>query len=121
MEGLGSVIFVIVVIAISFFAKKEQKGGSSAKTPPKADTPKAETPERPQAPKQSGHPYAPSKPKEQRTFTPEAQERRYYDSDCEMMMSKHDHDRRMEQLDDFLKSGLIGREEYQILKERYSK
>ena len=120
MEGLGSLIFAIVLIAIGVVGKKEViKGG--AKKPAQTSAPKAEAPERPQTPKHPEHPYAPSTPKQQRTFTPEAQERRYYDSDCETAMSEHDHDRRMEQLNDFLKSGIIGREEYQILKERYSR
>ena len=46
-------------------------------------------------------------------------ERKYYDSDCEAMSSAHDHDRRLEQLDGFLKNGLIGMKEYNILKIKY--
>ena len=46
-------------------------------------------------------------------------ERKYYDSDCEAMSSSHDHDRRLEQLDGFLKNGLISMKEYNILKNKY--
>lgn len=51
----------------------------------------------------------------------EAPKRSYYDSDCMAYNTQHDHDRRTEQLRDFLKSGIIDKEEYNILLSRYSK
>ena len=60
-------------------------------------------------------PYAPSQP-EKKSYEPE---KKYYDSDCERASSQHDHDRRMEQLDGFLKDGIISRKEYEILKSKY--
>ena len=48
-----------------------------------------------------------------------APERKYYDSDCEKQSSEHEHNRRLEQLDTFLKDGIISREEYNILKAKY--
>lgn len=52
------------------------------------------------------------------TAAPAAQ-RKYYDSDCQKMSSEHDHNRRLEQLDGFLKNGVIGPKEYNILREKY--
>lgn len=45
----------------------------------------------------------------------------YYDSDCMRASTGHDHDRRIEQLDAFLENGLITREEYALMQERYER
>ena len=47
--------------------------------------------------------------------------REYYDSDCMRASTGHDHDRRVEQLDAFLEDGLITKEEYAMMQERYEK
>lgn len=47
--------------------------------------------------------------------------REYYDSDCMQADTGHDHDRRAEQLEAFLKNGLIDKEEYEMMKSRYER
>ena len=105
---LGFIIFIIICV-LSSAGNKKKKGG--AKT----------TPAKPAAPKPSAAPKT-----ERPVFTPKAptvktatQERKYYDSTCMTASSEHDHNRRLEQLRDFLKDGIIDREEYNILLERY--
>lgn len=62
---------------------------------------------------------SPSAP--QRPMRPSAPAREYYDSDCMRASTGHDHDRRAEQLDAFLKDGLITKEECAMMQERYEK
>lgn len=57
----------------------------------------------------------------QRPMRPSAPAREYYDSDCMRASTGHDHDRRVEQLDAFLEDGLITKEEYALMQERYEK
>ncbi len=61
-------------------------------------------------------PAAPERP--MRSPVPE---REYYDSDCMRASTGHDHDRRIEQLDAFLENGLITKEEYALMQERYER
>lgn len=63
---------------------------------------------------------APAAP-QQRPMRPSAPAREYYDSDCMSASTGHDHDRRIEQLDAFLEDGLISKEEYAMMQERYEK
>lgn len=48
-------------------------------------------------------------------------ERQYYDKDASERIFDRDKQRRLAQLDDFLKTGIITREEYRVLKSRYEK
>lgn len=48
-------------------------------------------------------------------------ERQYYDSEASERIFDRDRQRRLEQLENFLKTGIISREEYKILKSRYEK
>lgn len=62
----------------------------------------------------------------ERAYSPEpkkytAPDREYYDSDCMEADTGHDHDRRAEQLEAFLKNGLIDKEEYEMMKSRYER
>lgn len=50
-----------------------------------------------------------------------APDRQYYDSDCMEADTGHDHDRRAEQLESFYKNGLIDKEEYELMAERYER
>lgn len=92
------IIFIAVLVAVIAAASKKKNGAASNKKVER----KAETYTKPHA--------------EVKTTM---QERKYYDSDCQNMSSDHDHNRRLEQLDGFLKDGIISHEEYNILKAKY--
>ena len=116
MSGLFGFIIFIVICVLSSAGNKKKKGGAkntADKTPaPKpAPMPKSmpkmpsfNAPKKPAAPARSAEP-----------------ERKYYDSTCMEANTRHDHDRRIEQLDNFLKSGIIDREEYKILLAKYQR
>lgn len=106
MSGLlGFIIFIVICILSS--ASKKTKGGSSAKKTSEDNPAPAAKPLKQSRPVSAPKASAP--------------ERKYYDSTCMEADSKHDHDRRIEQLDNFLKDGIIGKEEYRILLARYQK
>ncbi len=69
--------------------------------------------------KPEGNESSPAAP--QRPMRPSAPAREYYDSDCMRTSTGHDHDRRIEQLDAFLANGLITKEEYAMMQERYER
>lgn len=101
-RGIGGPVFVVIglfaavtVLVLSIARKK-----STAARPSESES-------------------SPSAP--QRPMRPSAPAREYYDSDCMRASTGHDHDRRAEQLDAFLKDGLITKEEYAMMQERYEK
>ena len=101
-RGIGGPVFVVIglfaavtVLVLSIARKK-----SSAARPSESES----------------SPAAPQRP-----MRPSAPAREYYDSDCMRASTGHDHDRRAEQLDAFLKDGLITKEEYTMMQERYEK
>lgn len=120
MDGfIGFIIFIAICIFSSLANKKKTNSSTTSSKP-------AESPAAPQSrpvPKPAAQPaqkpYSPPKPAARPAAAPVMQERRYYDSTCMTESSRHDHDRRMEQLDTFLKEGIIGKEEYKILQQRY--
>jgi len=116
MENLGLILFILFCVIGSLSSKK--KKGKSAKTNTQQSAPKQSAPAQraPQA-KPVFTPKAPTVTEPE--ARPQAQQARYYDSTCMEMDSKHDHDRRIEQLKDFLKDGIITREEYRILMYKY--
>lgn len=71
------------------------------------------------AAKPEGNESSPAAP--QRPMRSSAPAREYYDSDCMRASTGHDHDRRIEQLDAFLANGLITKEEYAMMQERYER
>ena len=98
-RGIGGPVFVVIglfaavtVLVLSIARKK-----STAARPSESESSPA-APQRPSAPA-----------------------REYYDSDCMRASTGHDHDRRAEQLDAFLEDGLITKEEYAMMQERYEK
>lgn len=102
-RGIGGPVFAVIglfaavaVLVLSIARKK-----STAARPSESESSPAEAPQRPM-----------------RTSAPA---REYYDSDCMRASTGHDHDRRVEQLDAFLEDGLISKEEYAMMQERYEK
>ena len=99
MNGLGfSLIAAAAAIAVPVLLAARKKG--TAARPSESES----------------SPAAPQRP-----MRPSAPAREYYDSDCMRASTGHDHDRRAEQLDAFLKDGLITKEEYAMMQERYEK
>lgn len=101
-RGIGGPVFAVIglfaavtVLVLSIARKK-----STAARPSESES-------SPAAPQRPMHPSAPA--------------REYYDSDCMRASTGHDHDRRVEQLDAFLEDGLITKEEYAMMQERYEK
>lgn len=101
-RGIGGPVFVViglfaaVIVLVLSIARKK----STAARPSESES----------------SPAAPQRP-----MRPSAPAREYYDSDCMRASTGHDHDRRAEQLDAFLKDGLITKEEYAMMQERYEK
>lgn len=120
MDGLIGFIIFIAICILSSSANKKKNGGktSSAKPEESPAAPKSKPAPKPAA-KPAQKPFSAPKPAARPAAAPVMQERRYYDSTCMQECSRHDHDRRMEQLDTFLKDGIISREEYKILQQRY--
>ena len=117
MDGLlGFIIFIVICAVVS--AKNKQNSSSKTEHKPlpvnKKPAPAQEAPQRPA--------YVPKQPTV-KTSAPERkpQERKYYDSTCMTASSEHDHNQRLEQLDAFLKDGIIEKEEYRILREKYER
>lgn len=98
--------FAIVAVAVIFFfaliavVGKAKKGKKAAKPVPQAKK-------------------SPAKDAIPKAAPVSAPVRKYYDSDCQKMSADHDHNRRLEQLEGFLRDGIISREEYNILKGKY--
>lgn len=67
----------------------------------------------------SGRPKAYERP--EANHMPDAEQRKYYDEKTIFQNQERDSDRRLRQLDDFLKNGIIDREEYKILRSRYER
>lgn len=103
-RGIGGPVFVV----IGFFAAVAVLVLSIAR--------KKSTAARPSESESESSPAAPQSP-----MRPSAPAREYYDSDCMRASTGHDHDRRVEQLDAFLEDGLITKEEYAMMQERYEK
>ena len=116
MNGLIGFIIFIAICILSSSANKKKNGGKTSSAKPE-ESPAA--PKSKPAAKPAQKPFSAPKPAARPAAAPVMQERRYYDSTCMQECSRHDHDRRMEQLDTFLKDGIISREEYKILQQRY--
>lgn len=52
---------------------------------------------------------------------PIAEQKKFYDGDAALQNQERDRERRLRQLDGFLKNGIIDREEYKILRSRYER
>lgn len=116
MDGLLGFIIFIAICFLSSSANKKKTGAKTTSAKP-AESPAAPQPkERPSsAPKMQTPPAA-------RTAEARPQsQQKYYDSTCMQANSEHDHNRRMEQLRDFLKDGIIDKEEYNILLAKYQR
>lgn len=102
-QEMNGVVFILIAVAaaiavpVLLAARKK----STAARPSESESSPAEAPQRPM-----------------RTSAPA---REYYDSDCMRASTGHDHDRRVEQLDAFLEDGLITKEEYAMMQERYER
>ena len=102
-QEMNGVVFILIAVAaaiavpVLLAARKK----STAARPSESESSPAEAPQRP--------------------MRPSAPAREYYDSDCMRASTGHDHDRRVEQLDAFLEDGLITKEEYAMMQERYEK
>ena len=119
MDGLlGFIIFIVICVIGSAMKKNNNSSSKTEQKKPlpvnKKPAPAQEAPQRPA--------YVPKQPTVN-TSAPErkAQERKYYDSTCMKASSEHDHNQRLEQLDAFLKDGIIEKEEYRILREKYER
>lgn len=53
--------------------------------------------------------------------SPALEQKKYYDKDMIMQDDERDRERRLKQLDDFLKNGIIDKEEYKVLYSRYER
>lgn len=106
---MSSLLPILIIVFLYIFLGS----GKKKKT---ADTSKKETPvqQRPQVFDKIPRAAEFSEKLERRSSMP-APERTFYDSDCMDWDTQHDHDRRMEQLDNFLANGIISRREYNIL------
>ena len=113
MSGLFGFIIFIVICLLSSAANKKNKGST------KSSSEKPAEPKPMPKPTQEKPVFTPKAPKVKTAAQPASQERKYYDSTCMSASSEHDHNRRLEQLNDFLKDGIIDREEYRILLQRY--
>lgn len=102
------VIFLAVVVAVVKIGKRAVNEKKNGKRKPERrsfsvnDRPR--TYERPEADRM-----------------PDAKQRKYYDENTIFQNQERDSDRRLRQLDDFLKNGIIDREEYKILRSRYER
>lgn len=102
-QEMNGVVFILIAVAaaiavpVLLAARKK----STAARPSESESSPAEAPQRP--------------------MRPSAPAREYYDSDCMRASTGHDHDRRVEQLDAFLEDGLITKEEYAMMQERYER
>lgn len=102
-QEMNGVVFILIAVAaaiavpVLLAARKK----STAARPSESESSPAEAPQRP--------------------MRPSAPAREYYDSDCMRASTGHDHDRRIEQLDAFLANGLITKEEYAMMQERYER
>ena len=107
MEGI---IIFLIIIAFGYLKsaadnKKKaasKSGNQTEKSAPSARPAPVQKPAARPAPVQSAEP-----------------QRKYYDSTCMQAETAHDHNRRLEQLKDFLKDGIIEKEEYEILLAKY--
>lgn len=110
IAGDGEAVAIVIVLVVTFFALFAIAGAAKKKkAKPQSSAVKTEKKE------QKAASYAQNS-QEKKYYQAE---RKYYDSDCQMMSSAHDHDRRLEQLDGFLQNGLISLKEYNILKNKY--
>ena len=118
MDGLlGFIIFIVICAVVSAKSKQNSSSKTEQKKPLPVNKKPAPAKENPQRPA-----YVPKQPTAN-TSAPERkpQESKYYDSTCITASSEHDHNQRLEQLDAFLKDGIIEKEEYRILKEKYER
>lgn len=105
LEGDGTAFAGVILVVVVFFTVVAIIGAANKKKKTAQPAVKAKKP----AAKAAMPKAAPSA----------APERKYYDSDCQKASSAHDHNRRLEQLDGFLKDGIISKAEYDILKAKY--
>ncbi|MDO4816625.1 MAG: hypothetical protein Q4A83_08530 [Bacillota bacterium] len=123
-DGLFGFILFIGICILSSMSSKKKKGSSASKTDSKQvqNTPQKPAP----AQRPAYQPAAPARPApsavpREPTVRTSVQPQRYYDSSCMQADSEHDHNRRLEQLKDFLKDGIIDKEEYNILLAKYQR
>lgn len=111
VDGDAGAFAGVILIVVVFFAVVAIIGAANKmkKNKPTASAVKTEKREK------KSESYAQNK-EEQKYYQ---SERKYYDSDCQAMSSDHDHNRRLEQLDGFLKNGIVSLQEYNILKSKY--
>ncbi|MCF0138126.1 MAG: hypothetical protein HUJ66_07170 [Oscillospiraceae bacterium] len=122
MNGLLSLLIPIALFVVAKMAKEnKQTGGSADEKPEPSPARPARTAPTAKPAKQARPKTAASSPRKPARPAPQPEEtrRKYYDSTCMEQSTQHDHDRRMEQLDSFLKDGIIDRTEYRILKAKY--
>lgn len=100
---LLTIAIPIAFVAFIVYADKKSKASKASDKPRNV--------QRPVAPPQRQYTQA--------SYTPP--QRQHYDSDCMQASTGHDHERRLEQLDAFLKNGLIDRNEYELMLERYER
>ncbi len=115
---MDAIIIFIIIIALIYLknaAENKKKNTAASKT----ETGTGAAPSSRPAPTQRPA-YQPKA--QERNYVPTQSsepQRKYYDSTCMQADTQHDHDRRLEQLKDFLKDGIIGKEEYNILLAKY--
>ncbi len=118
MDGIIIFIIIIALIYLKNAADSKKKNTAASKTETKTGAAPSARPAPAQRPA-----YQPkAQPAQERNYVPaqsEEPQRKYYDSTCMQADTQHDHDRRLEQLKDFLKDGIIGKEEYNILLAKY--
>ncbi len=117
-------ILPILIIYFIFRFVLSAAGGKKGKNAGRRSAEKG-TPAKPESRRAVARPEPVQRtPVREKAFSPERTRRRR-DDNCDYgdinHQYSHDHQRRMEQLDSFLKNGIIDRAEYNVLKERYQR
>lgn len=121
MDGLLGFIIFIAICFLSSSANKKKTGAKTTSAKP-AESPSAPQQRAPQPKERPSSAPGMQTPPAARTAEARPQsQQKYYDSTCMQANAEHDHNRRMEQLRDFLKDGIIDKEEYNILLAKYQR
>lgn len=104
---ISIIIFAAVIVMVIVFGKRALKK--------KKERPETENKNYSPARRQSTY----AQPQSERV--PVMEQTRFYDKDAFMQDNERDKERRLRQLDDFLKNGIIDKEEYKILRSRYER
>lgn len=104
------VIFIAVIAVVVKIGKHAANGKKNGERKPEAERHSYSVSDRPRT-------YERPEP----APMPMAEQRKYYDENTVLQDRERDSERRLRQLDGFLKNGIIDREEYKILRSRYER